>query len=218
MVNSLRKCPVCDEPRFEENEKTPRKVFKYLSVATRIARLFSDPVTSQLIQNHNSVPVDHMELSTIHSSPAWKEWYGEDGIFHGDRRAISFAICTDGLCPFAHEKNTYTMWPIFLIPLNLPHRLRSNSGSMMLTGIVPGPKEPEDLDPYLDLIVDDIHHLNKLKMHDGLNDEEFELQANILLHVFDYVGQTKVFKMHGELLMCILLVESAHAMRCVIEC
>jgi hypothetical protein len=45
--NSLRKCPVCDESRFEENEKTPRKVFKYLSVATRIARLFSDPVTSQ---------------------------------------------------------------------------------------------------------------------------------------------------------------------------
>ena len=54
--NSLRKCPVCDEPRFEENGKTPRKVFKYLSVATRIARLFSDPVTSQLVQNHSKFP------------------------------------------------------------------------------------------------------------------------------------------------------------------
>ena len=53
------------------------------------------------------------------------------------------------------------MWP--KIPLNLPHRLRSNSVYMMLTGIVPGPKEPEDLDPYLNLIVDNIHHINKLK-------------------------------------------------------
>ena len=167
-----------------------------------------------------------MELSTIHSFPAWKEWYGEDGIFHGDCRAISFAICTDGLCPFAHEKNTYTIYHVayLLIPLYLPHRLRSNSGSMMLTGIVPGSKEPEDLDPYLDLIVDDIHHyhhhhhLNRLKVYDGLNDEEFELQANILLHVFDYVGQTKVFKMHGELFMCIVLVESVQAMGCVTVC
>ena len=69
---------------------------------------------------------------------------------------------------------------------------------MMLTGIVPGPKEPEDIDPHLDLVVDDIYHLNKLRIYDGLNDKEFELQANILLHVFDYVGQTKVFKMHGK--------------------
>ena len=48
--SSLRECPVYDEPRFDENGKIPRKVFKNLSVATRIGRLFSDPVTSQLIQ------------------------------------------------------------------------------------------------------------------------------------------------------------------------
>ena len=67
----------------------------------------------------------------------------------------------------------------------------------MLTRIESGPK---DLDPYLDLVVDNIHHHNKLNIHDDLNDEEFELQANILLHAFDYEGQTKLFKMHGKLL------------------
>ena len=55
-------------------KKTPRKVFKYPSVATKIARLFSNPVTSQQVQNRsNSLPVVCMELSSIHSSPAWKE-------------------------------------------------------------------------------------------------------------------------------------------------
>ena len=47
---------------------------------------------------------------------------------------------------------------IFLIPLNLPHHIRSKSGAMnqMLTGIVPGPNEPGTLQPYLGLVVDDL--------------------------------------------------------------
>ena len=109
--NSLRKCPVWTTiwRKWKDSKKGI-----YLSVATRIARLFSDPVTSQLVPNHsNSLHVDCIELSTFISSLER---------VHGDRRAISFAICAESLCPFAHERSTHSMWSIFLIPLNLPHK------------------------------------------------------------------------------------------------
>ena len=73
---------------------------------------------------------------------------------------MNFAFSTDRLNPFAQHKNNYSMMPIFLIPLNLPHHIRSKSGAMMLAGIVPGPNEPQTLQPYLDLVVDDLTQLN----------------------------------------------------------
>ena len=75
------------------------------------------------------------------------------------------------------------MMPMFLIPLNLPHHIRSKSGAMMLTGIVPGPNEPKTLQPYLDLVVDDLTQLNKITIYDAYRDKIFKLQVSILLCV-----------------------------------
>lgn len=97
-----------------------------------------------------------------------------DGVFNGDNRAVSFAICADGLNPFAKDKNTYSMCPIFLIPLNLPHHLRKMSGAMMLCGIIPGPGEPKDMDPYVDVVVQNGMDLNKKVLYDGYRDEMFK--------------------------------------------
>lgn len=79
------------------------------------------------------------------------------------------------------------MW----LSTHLPHQIRKSSGSMMLVGIVLGPNEPRDFDPYLDVIVDDILALNKLEMYDAHHDTMF--------HVFDYPGH-KVFHRQGKLL------------------
>ena len=193
--SKLTSCPICGEPRFKPDKKSPRKRFKFLSVATRVKRLFGNSTTSILMKSHtqnNAQPVG------IHASPAWKEWYGEGGLFDGDARAISFALCADGLNPFAHEKTKYSMCPLFLIPLNFPDHIRKKAGAMFLTGIIPGRKEPKNMDPYVDLIVDDIISLNSLSVYDAHMGEEFKLKANILLHVLDYPGQNKLFKSQGK--------------------
>lgn len=194
----LTECPICGESRFFENEKRPKKIFKYLSIAKRIKRFFSDATTSQLLQGHfHSSSGPSFVITSIHQSKAWFDCYKHDGSFHGDKRVISFAFCTDGLNPFAQHKNNYSMMPMFLIPLNLPHHIRSKSGAMMLTGIVPGPNEPKTLQPYLDLVVDDLTQLNKITIYDAYCDEKFKLQVSILLTVCDYPGQNKVFDTQG---------------------
>ncbi len=194
----LTECPICGESRFSENGMQPKKVFKYLSIAKRVKRLFSDATTSQLLQGHIHSSADSSPIVTsIHQSKAWLDCYKRSGSFRGDNRVISFAFCTDGLNPFAQHKNNYSMMPMFLIPLNLPHHIRSKSGAMMLTGIVPGPKEPGTLQPYLDLVVDDLAQLNKITLYDAHRNEQFKLQVNILLTVCDYPGQNKVFDTQG---------------------
>ena len=50
--------------------------------------------------------------------------------------------------------------------------------SMLLTGIVPGPGEPKDFDPYIKIVVDEVLSLKDVKVYDGYHNEEFQLQAN----------------------------------------
>ena len=143
-------CPFCSEERYENSSSIFQLRPPYVD--------FSEtPVCQNFLSNTGKNIV-----SSIHESKGWKIWYSSEGVFNGDHRGLAFAFCTDGLNPYAHEKTTYSMWPIFPHPLNLPHHMRMKVGSMLLTGIIPGPKEPNDLDPYMDIVVDDIMDLSKL--------------------------------------------------------
>lgn len=196
----LDKCPVCKEPRYKDsNNKIPQKRFHHLPLELRLRRMFGHKVTSQLLQQHTeSNRNDSSSSSSIHNSSAWEEWYGPHGIFQGHTQAVPLGICLDGVNPFSKENVSYSMWPIILFPLSLPHEIRKSSGSMMLTGIVPGPNEPRDFDPYLNVIVDDILALNELEMYDAHHDTMFKMNADIVLHVFDYPGHNKIFHCQGK--------------------
>jgi hypothetical protein len=200
----LSECPKCGEDRYEIGTSIPRKRFKYFPLENRVRQLFSNPTTSQLIQNHassdSSIPTSNV-VTDIHQSHAWKSWYSPTGMFAGDSRSLSFAICMDGLNPFSREKSSYSMCPMFLMNLNLPSHIRKLAGSIMLTGLIPGPREPKHIDPYVDVLVDDIMHLNTLTVHDSYKNETFSLKADIVLNIFDYPGQNKVLKCQGMLII-----------------
>ena len=85
------------------------------------------------------------------------------------------------------------MWPIFLFVLNLPSQMWKKPNSMLLTEIIPGPGEPKDFDPYVD-VVKEILSLNGVRVYDGYHNEHFQLKANVPLQVFDYPGQNEVLK------------------------
>ena len=200
----LSKCPICDEDRYECGTSIPRKRFKYFPLENRVRRLFSNPKTSQMLQNHmlsESSDSSSNVINDIHQSQVWRSWYSPTGIFTGDNRSLSFAVCMDGLNPFSRERSSYSVCPMFLMNLNLPPHVRRLAGSIMLTGLIPGPHQPKHTDPYVDVLVDDIMHLNTLKVHDGYKNETFSLKADIVLNIFDYPGQNKVLHCQGMLIM-----------------
>lgn len=135
----------------------------------------------------------------LHQSAEWKSIYDQNGLFQGDPRGLSFGFCTDGMNPFSKEKVTYSMWPITISILNLPRPIRLTAGSMLLMGIIPGRSEPQNIDPYIDVLVDELLQLNNSRLYDSYRNEHFQLKVHILQHVLDYPGQNKVFHCQGKL-------------------
>ena len=198
---NLTKCPVCNEDRYSSRSlNSPRKRFKYIPLESRLRKWFGHDISSSLLQSHQYEQQTEKKVSSIHQSKAWKEWYGKDGQFAGQPRTITFAVCLDGTNPFAHDKTNYSMCPITLVSLNTPETVRKRSASTVLVGIIPGPSEPRNTDPYVDVLVDEVNHLNTLTLYDANKKEYFPLKVNTSLHniIFDYPGQNKNFNCQGR--------------------
>ena len=163
--------------------------------------MFQNQIMSKQIQSHLMCASSTSSVvSDLHQSSTWKSRYQPNGLFQGDTRGISLSFCTDGMNPFSKEKVVYSMWPIVMTILNLPRNIRNLPGSMCLVGIIPGKAEPRNMDPYLDIIVDEIIALNGSQLYDNYRKEFFKLKIDIMLHVLDYPGQAKVFHCQGTVI------------------
>ena len=183
-------CPKCNEPRFKRGN-IPRRTFHYLPLGPRLARSFGARDVSYLLQSHGgerSASETESVMNDIHDSPKWKEAFGHSGTFQGDPRGVALSLCLDSLNPWSKNKTNYSMWPIVLGQLNLPRRIRYHFANLILVGIIPSQvqgAEPKDLDPYLEVLVDEIIYLsrNQKKVKDssslpsatfGLNKKQME--------------------------------------------
>ena len=194
---TLSKCPKCNSDRYvSERSHIPTRTFTYLPLKPRLLRMFGTSNMAQVLQTHAVVQDDDC-IYDIQQSPAWKTTYST--VFK-DSRGISLALCTDGVNPFAHNKVSYSMWPIMLTLLNLPRNLRNRFSSILLVGIVPsnGGQEPRDLNPFLELLVEELLQISSTKMYDAYQGAPFECKVAVLLHILDYPGIGKVMSVVGS--------------------
>lgn len=174
-------CPVCGESRYNGSGR-PRKVFTYLPLG--FVRLYGDIDLSKLCQSHHG---GGDEMFDVHDSPIFTHEYSERGYFQGHRREISLAFITDGVNPYDNIKIRYSMWPIMLTNLNLPRRICNLFSNILLVGLVPGNKneEPTTLDPYLDVVVDELLSLSGCPLYDAYQEAPLQFKVKILLHILD---------------------------------
>ena len=123
------------------------------------------------------------------------EAYGSDGIFKGDGRGIALALCADGANPFHVNRVQNSMCPLIMSLLNLPRHPYQFS-NILLVGIIPGPKEPQNMNIYLDILVDELLELNTC-IYDAHLGEVFDLNVRIL-YVLDYPGIGNSFHTLGS--------------------
>ena len=199
---SLSECPKCGCARYiSDQSSVPARRFTYLPLKPRLSRLFGTSNMAQVLQSHAVVEVSETEpIYDIQQSSAWKKAYSNTGLFQGDPRGISLSLCTDGVNPFAHNRVSYSMWPIMLTLLNLPRKLRNRFASILLVGIVPsnGAQEPHSLNPYLNVLVDELLELSSSTLFDAYQNAPFQCKAALLLHVLDYPGIGKVMSVVGS--------------------
>ena len=84
--------------------------------------------------------------------------------------------------------------------LNLPQDRWHHFENMLLLGVIPGnvKHKPKTLDPYLEVIVEELLNLQNKKIYDAHEEQMFSLRVEIILHILDYPGIGKVFKMSGS--------------------
>jgi hypothetical protein len=195
----LSECPKCLTPRYISEQSLISR--RHFTLKPRLNRFFGTKNLAGVLQSHATNNLsENSTVFDIHQSEAWTEAYSNSGIFKGDPRGVSLSLCTDGVNPFAHNKVTYSMWPIMLTLLNLPRSMRNRFASILLVGIVPanGTKEPQDLNPYLDILVDELLEMCSSTMFDAYNTAPFQCKVEILMYVLDYPGIGKVMSVVGS--------------------
>lgn len=73
--------------------------------------------------------------------------------------------------------------------------IRYSFENIWLVRTIPGngSKEPNSLDPYLDILVDELLAISNKEVYDAYQGAPFTLKAEILMYVLDYPGLGKGF-------------------------
>ena len=187
---ALTNCPICNGKRFC-TARNPARKYYYYPLGPRWKRMFGNATVAEVLQSHDIAYEDHPSgqcVDDIIGSPLWKKVYGDGGFFEGERRGICAQLSTDGVNPFSSNKVIYSMWPIMLTVLNLPKRIRNLFSNMMLVGIIPGngDHEAKSIDPYLEVVVDELLSLSGTVFYDAYSKAPFDFKVHILSYVLDY--------------------------------
>ena len=146
-----------------------------------------------------------MEDSNKNDGTMFDFWNGtlfnklqEQGLFKEDTD-LGFFCSSDGVRLFKSRTN-FAIWPIMLLNLNLPPDERVKLENIILCGFVPGPKNPQDLDSYMHLLVQEFILLQSksgVQVWNGYKREAFKLHAYICLIGADSRGREKFLHTTG---------------------
>ena len=122
-------------------------------------------------------------------SIAWKNFDSQYPSFAAESRNVRLGLASDGFNPFGNMSTTYSVWPIVLIPYNLPPWMCMKDPYFIMSTLIPGPRAPgNDIDVYLQPLIDELKELweNGVETYDASMKETFQLYASILWTINDF--------------------------------
>jgi hypothetical protein len=136
-------CPVCGFTRWKVNKegrkKVPHKALHYFPIIPCLQRLFMSKQRAQYARWHKEkrVPVEN-EMRHPADGKAWKDFDQTFKSFVDDPRNLRLAIATDGFNPFGQMSNSYSIWPVLVVPYNFPPWMCMDQSNYMLALLIPG--------------------------------------------------------------------------------
>ncbi|XP_047310905.1 uncharacterized protein LOC124914407 [Impatiens glandulifera] len=197
----LQSCKICGLSRLKVdnssgatikkvNGKTiPNKVLRYFPLTQRLQRLYMCSKTAHLMRWHKDTRVDDDILRHPADSMTWKSFDENYKDFSLEPRNLRLGLANDGFQPFANGKTSYSIWPVILIPYNLPPTICMQSSNFILSMLIPGPDSPGDaIDIYLQPLIDELSELWKtgIKTFDASTSRHFTLRAALLWTINDF--------------------------------
>ncbi|XP_031105391.1 uncharacterized protein LOC116010220 [Ipomoea triloba] len=187
-------CPICGTSRWKvkgsKGKNIPHKILRYFPLKPRLQRLFMSKKIANDMRWHKERRIDDDEyLRHPADFKAWKDFDKEFPWFANDARNVRLGLASDGFNPFGNMSNAYSMWPVILIPYNLPPWMCMKESFFMLTLLIPRPKAPgRDIDVYLQPLIDDLIELweGGVTTYDSYSSTNFQLHASILWTINDF--------------------------------
>lgn len=184
-------CPVCGLSRWKdpERKKIPQKVLRHFPLAPRLKRMFATKEASEEAQWHKlKRQPSEKEMSHPADGEAWQHFDRVYPDFAKGARNLRLGLATDGFNPFSEQNSRYNMWPVLVVPYNLPPWACMQESNFMMALLIPGPKSPgKDFDVFLEPLIEDLLELWKgVRTYDANTRQTFSLHAAVLWCIHDY--------------------------------
>ncbi|GJV84824.1 leucine-rich repeat protein [Tanacetum coccineum] len=155
---------------------------------SKLQRLFIDKQVASDMRWHKEKRVRDDNIARHPAdTEAWKHLDKIDPPFARDPRNIRLGLATDGFNPFGNLSNPYSIWPVFIVPYNLPPWKCMKDPYMFMSMLIPGPKTPVNIDVYLEPLIDELKDLwAGVNAYDALRKEDFTLRAALLWTINDF--------------------------------
>eukprot|EP00268_Persea_americana_P054777 TRINITY_DN6310_c1_g1_i4.p1 TRINITY_DN6310_c1_g1~~TRINITY_DN6310_c1_g1_i4.p1 ORF type:complete len:124 (+),score=2.72 TRINITY_DN6310_c1_g1_i4:213-584(+) len=101
------------------------KKLRYFPLTPRLQRMYSVPWIPGSMTWHANASLVRNESIMRHpiDSLCWKNVNRKWTNFASEARNVCLGLATDGFNPFGINNNSYSCWPIMIVPYNLPPSL-----------------------------------------------------------------------------------------------
>ncbi|XP_059635684.1 uncharacterized protein LOC132277860 [Cornus florida] len=187
-------CPQCGESRYKphkgKGKKIPQKVLRYFHLKSRFQRLFMSKDTALDMRWHKEKRVKEAnELRHPANSKAWEDFDNKHSWFVVDPHNVRVGLATDGFNPFGNMSNSYSMWPVMIVPYNLPPWICIKEPYVFMSLLIPGPTSPgNDIDVYLRPLVEELKELwrDGVTTYDTYSKCNFKMHAAMIWTITDF--------------------------------
>ncbi|XP_028216513.1 uncharacterized protein LOC114398517 [Glycine soja] len=193
-------CPVCGVSRYKLNNRDssvhpiaanrrPAKVCWYLPIIPRFKRLFANGEDAKNLTWHVDTIKSDGFLRHPADSPQWKTIDRLYPDFGAEPRNLRLGLAMDGMNPYGNLSTNHSSWPVLLFIYNLPLWLCMKRKYVMLSMMIPGPRQPgNDIDVYLRPLIDDLRKLweEGVDVWDANLQHAFKLRAMVFCTINEF--------------------------------
>ncbi|XP_028758731.1 uncharacterized protein LOC114717701 [Neltuma alba] len=186
-------CPKCKMPRWKLNrqkgKKISQKVLRHFSITPRLQRLYMARDTAKEMRWHKEKHTNDGVLRHPADSLVWQHFDQQYPSFSIDPRSVRLGLASDGFQPFGNMSANHSIWPVVLVPYNLPPWLCMKSPYFMMTLLILGPKCPgNEIDVYLQPMIEELKQLWEVgvQTYDAFSESNFIMYAAVLWTINDF--------------------------------
>ncbi|KAI0511229.1 hypothetical protein KFK09_011854 [Dendrobium nobile] len=173
------------------------KIVRYFPLIPRLQRFFKTKKSAEEMIWH----AKHRNVDDLLRHPAdgeaWKAFDSQYPDFALDPRNIRLGLSSDGFNPFKIMSSTYSIWPILLVPYNMPPWVGMKHDSFILSTIIPGERSPGNaIDIYLQPLIQELCELwHGVQCYDAASGQIFSMRAALLWTINDFPAYGYEFKL-----------------------